>query len=138
MLRSIVLVILVINSAIADVKVKSVDTATAAETTRGGGPYSQQYHYSSYGGSGGGHDAHHGGGHDHGLTFDVSTGVYLALAAILLLLAFLLYPLFNKHGGGGGWDSGWRRLGKSYDFAATTNKVLSAVENMYDKYQKAR
>jgi len=53
-----------------------------------------------------------------------------------LALAAVVYPLLNK-GGGGGWESsGWRSLGKSYDFADTTNKVLSAVEKMYDTYQK--
>jgi len=102
----------------------------------GGGPYSQQYHYSSYPGG----DV--GGGTYSGISVDLSTGLFLALGAIIVLLALaaVVYPLLSKGGGGGGWEApastGWRSLNKNYNLAGTAEKVLSAVEKMYDTYQK--
>lgn len=58
-----------------------VKAAGNEEATRGG--YSQQYHYS--GGYPNGHDPY---GYTYaGLSFDLSTGLFLALGAIIVLLA---------------------------------------------------
>lgn len=56
-----------------------VKSPLADEATRGG--YSQQYHYNSY-------PSHDPYGYTYaGLSFDLSTGLFLALGAIIVLLA---------------------------------------------------
>lgn len=126
------------SSVLGDTSVKALeDDTTRGGGGGGGGPYSQQYHYSSYGGP----DAH--GGTYAGISVDLSTGLFLAVGAIIVLLALaaVVYPLLSK-GGGGGWEqsasTGWRSLNvdKNYNWAGTAEKVLSAVEKMYDTYQK--
>ena len=95
MLRKVVLAVpvafLLLAGVRADGEVKS--PVVADEATRGGGGYSQQYHYNSYPQHGGGGGGGGGGGHDPygytyaGLSFDLSTGLFLALGAIIVLLA---------------------------------------------------
>jgi len=96
----------------------------------GGGGYSQQYHYNA-------HPSHEGQTYA-GLSFDLSTGLFLALGAIIVLLALaaVCYPLLSKGGGGGGGD-GWGSSYGSYrslDLASTSEKVLNAVEKAYALY----
>jgi len=106
------------------------------EVTRGGG-HSQQYHYNSYPSS----DPY---GYTYaGLSFDLSTGLFLALGAIIVLLALaaVCYPLLSKGSGGYGGD-GWGWSGSSYgsyrslNLAGMSEKVLNAVEKAYELYNK--
>ncbi|CAG7786976.1 unnamed protein product [Allacma fusca] len=75
-----------------------VKPPVADDTTRGAPQgYSQQYHYNSYPSHGGGHDPY---GYTYaGLSFDLSTGLFLALGAIIVLLALaaVIYPLLSKN-----------------------------------------
>jgi len=104
----------------------------ADEATRGG--YSQQYHYNSY-------PSHDPYGYTYaGLSFDLSTGLFLALGAIIVLLALaaVCYPLLSKGGSYGG--DGWGWSGSSYgsyrslNLAGMSEKVLNAVEKAYELY----
>jgi len=121
-----------------------VKSPVADDTTRGAPQgYSQQYHYNSYPGA-------HGGGHEPygytyaGLSFDLSTGLFLALGAIIVLLALaaVIYPLLSKNPSyGDSYSSyGTNSYGsyRSYNIAGTAEKILSAVEKMYDAYNKAQ
>jgi len=155
MLRTLVLAVpfafLLLAGARAEGETKSAVVADEA-TRGGGGGYSQQYHYNSY------PSQHGGGGHDPygytyaGLSFDLSTGLFLALGAIIVLLALaaVIYPLLSKNsgwggdsyssgGGGSGW-SGSSSYGsyRSYNLAGTAEKVLGAIEKLYDAYNKSQ
>jgi len=149
MLRTIVLAVpfafLLLAGARAEGETKSA--VVADEATRGGG-YSQQYHYNSYPSQHGSHDPY---GYTYaGLSFDLSTGLFLALGAIIVLLALaaVIYPLLSKNsgwgdsysgGGGSGW-SGSSSYGsyRSYNLAGTAEKVLGAIEKLYDAYNKSQ
>lgn len=149
MLRTIVLAVpfafLLLAGARAEGETKSA--VVADEATRGGG-YSQQYHYNSYPSQHGSHDPY---GYTYaGLSFDLSTGLFLALGAIIVLLALaaVIYPLLSKNsgwggdsysGGGTGW-SGSSSYGsyRSYNLAGTAEKVLGAIEKLYDAYNKSQ
>jgi len=150
-MRSVVLAIpvafLLLGAVRADGEVKSA--VPVDEATRGGGGYSQQYHYNSYpshgGGGGGGHDPY---GYTYaGLSFDLSTGLFLALGAIIVLLALaaVIYPLLSKNSGGWSGGDSYSNYGassygsyRSYNLAGTAEKVLSAVEKLYDAYNKSQ
>jgi len=92
-----------------------------------GGPHSQQYHYSFYG-----HDPYGYG--SQGVSFDPSTALFLALGAIIVLLALaaVIYPLLSKSGSGG-WDS---KSINEYNYAGTAEKILSGIEKVYKAYNK--
>lgn len=79
MLRRIALAFLFL----AVVRAEEVKPLAQDEVTRGGGGggdgWSQQYHYSAHPGEGGTYA---------GLSFDLSTGLFLGIGAIILLLAF--------------------------------------------------
>jgi len=99
--------------------------AQEVETAKsGGGPegYSQQYHYQS---------APAGIGGSGGLSIDVSTGLLLALGAIIVVAA--LCSAFR------GRDSGWGRSTnnqRSFKVANLSEKVLSGIEHIYETYNK--
>ncbi|ODM99962.1 hypothetical protein Ocin01_06719 [Orchesella cincta] len=106
-----------------------VKAAEAAEANRGG--YSQQYHYNSYPG---GHDPY---GYTYaGLSFDLSTGLFLALGAIIVLLALaaVIYPLLSKNSGYGdyGWSGSQYGTYRSLNLASLSEKVLNGIEKLYD------
>lgn len=113
-----------------------VKSPIAEEANRGG--YSQQYHYNSY-------PSHDPYGYTYaGLSFDLSTGLFLALGAIIVLLALaaVCYPLLSKnsgYGGGDGWG-GWSGSTygsyRSLNLAGLSEKVLNAVEKAYELYNK--
>jgi hypothetical protein len=150
MLRTVALIVPIAFLVLAGVRADEAKSPVVAdEATRGGG-YSQQYHYNSY-------PSHGGGGHDPygytyaGLSFDLSTGLFLALGAIIVLLALaaVIYPLLSKNSGygdsyssGGGWTggAGGSSYGsyRSYNIAGTAEKVLSAIEKVYDAYNKSQ
>jgi len=72
---------------------------TVTDEVSRGGPTSQQYHYSSYGG---GHDPY---GYTYaGLSFDLSTALFLALGAIIVLLALAAGNEFRRRR----TDASWR------------------------------
>lgn len=81
MMRQVILAVPFAFLLLAGVRAEGeVKAAGNEEATRGG--YSQQYHYNSYPG---GHDPY---GYTYaGLSFDLSTGLFLALGAIIVLLA---------------------------------------------------
>jgi len=151
MLRTVVLTVPIAFLLLAGVKAEEPKSPSAVtdEASRGG-PYSQQYHYNSYG-AGGGHDPY---GYTYaGLSFDLSTGLFLALGAIIVLLALaaVIYPLLSKNSGSSGWDSygsgggGYGSGGsssygsyRSYNIAGTAEKVLSAIEKVYEAYNKSQ
>jgi len=124
-----------------------VKPPVADDTTRGAPQgYSQQYHYNSYPSHGGGHDPY---GYTYaGLSFDLSTGLFLALGAIIVLLALaaVIYPLLSKNSSygdsyssyGSGTSGGSYGSYRSYNIAGTAEKILSAVEKMYEAYNKAQ
>jgi hypothetical protein len=105
----------------------------AAKSGGGGDGYSQQYHYSSYPQHGGGH-----GGYA-GLSIDLGTGVFLAVGAIIVLLALtaVLHPLSKGHGDSG-WGAGGAASGtyRSLNAANLSEKVLSGIERIYETYNK--
>jgi hypothetical protein len=112
--------------------------AQAAEETRGGPGqgYSQQYHYNSYPQGQGGHDPY---GYTYaGLSFDLSTGLFLALGAIIVLLALaaVIYPLMTK---GTGYGDSYNSYGSSYgsyraNLDGATSKVWKGLVNAYNLY----
>jgi hypothetical protein len=141
MMRQVLLAVPVAFLLLAGVSVRADGEVKplADEATRGGGGgggYSQQYHYNSY-------PSHDPYGYTYaGLSFDLSTGLFLALGAIIVLLALaaVCYPLLSKnsgYGGGDGWG-GWS--GSSYgsyrslNLAGMSEKVLNAVEKAYELY----
>jgi hypothetical protein len=144
MMRSVLLAIpfafLLFAGAFADGEVKNVPDESTRGQPQG---YSQQYHYNSYGH---GHDPY---GYTYaGLSFDLSTGLFLALGAIIVLLALaaVIYPLLSKSSYGdsystGGWtggSTGGYGSYRSYNFAGTAEKVLSGIEKLYDAYNKSQ
>lgn len=149
MLRTVALAVPIAFLLLAGVRAEEAKSpAVADEATRGGG-YSQQYHYNSYPshGGGGSHDPY---GYTYaGLSFDLSTGLFLALGAIIVLLALaaVIYPLLSKNSYGDSYSSSGYGSGgasssygsyRSYDVANTAQKVLSAIEKVYDAYNKAQ
>lgn len=137
MMRQIMLAIPFAFLLLAGVRAEGeVKSPIAEEANRGG--YSQQYHYNSY-------PSHDPYGYTYaGLSFDLSTGLFLALGAIIVLLALaaVCYPLLSKnsgYGGGDGWG-GWS--GSSYgsyrslNLAGLSEKVLNGIEKAYELYNK--
>jgi len=103
---------------------------TAKSGGGGGDGYSQQYHYASY-------PQHAGGGYA-GLSIDLGTGVFLAVGAIIVLLALtaVLAPLSK---GDGGWSrAGTAQTGtyRSLNVANLSEKVLNGIERIYETYNK--
>jgi hypothetical protein len=102
----------------------------------GGQGYSQQYHYNSYPQGGGGHDPY---GYTYaGLSFDLSTGLFLALGAIIVLLALaaVIYPLMTK---GTGYGDSYNSYGSSYgsyraNLEPMTTKVWQGLQKAYELY----
>jgi len=104
MIRNVLLIVplafLLLSAVRAEGEAKSA--VVADEVSRGGGGggqgWSQQYHYNSYpshGGGGGGHDPY---GYTYaGLSFDLSTGLFLALGAIIVLLALAAGKFPQSH-----------------------------------------
>lgn len=146
MLRSVFLAVPFAFFLLAGVSAEGeVKSPVADEATRGAPQgYSQQYHYNSYPSHGGGHDPY---GYTYaGLSFDLSTGLFLALGAIIVLLALaaVIYPLLSKNSSYGdsyssyGSSSGSYGSYRSYNLAGTAEKVLSAVEKLYEAYNKAQ
>jgi hypothetical protein len=141
MMRQIVLAVPFAFLLLAGVRAEGeVKSPIADEATRGG--YSQQYHYNSY-------PSHDPYGYTYaGLSFDLSTGLFLALGAIIVLLALaaVCYPLLSKNSGyggdGWGWSGGGGGAGSSYgsyrslNLAGLSEKVLNAVEKAYELYNK--
>jgi len=111
---------------------------TARSSNKGGGEgYSQQYHYSSPG-----HHQQHGWTYA-GLSFDLGSGLFIGIGAIVFLLASIsLWQLWEKKddggwgwsgsGSGGGGGGGYRSL----NLASVSEKVLNGLEKMYQAYEK--
>lgn len=84
MFRKVVLTLPIAFLLLAGVRADEAKSSSAvADEVSRGGAHSQQYHYNSYGGQS--HDPY---GYTYaGLSFDLSTGLFLALGAIIVLLA---------------------------------------------------
>ena len=141
MMRQVVLALPFAFLLLAGVRAEGEVKPLSDEATRGGGGggggYSQQYHYNSY-------PSHDPYGYTYaGLSFDLSTGLFLALGAIIVLLALaaVCYPLLSKNGGGGGdgwggWSGSTYGSYRSLNLAGMSEKVLNAVEKAYELYNK--
>ena len=67
---------------------------------------------------------------------------------LTILVHLVIYPLLSKNSGGygdsystgQGWSAGSSSYGsyRSYNIAGTAEKVLSAIEKVYDAYNKSQ
>jgi hypothetical protein len=142
MYRSALIACSVAALLLAGVNAEEVKTQVAEENRGGHGGnqgYSQQYHYNSYPQ---GHDPY---GYTYaGLSFDLSTGLFLALGAIVVLLALsaVIYPLMTKGTGYGDSYNSYGAASSSYgsyrsNLESTSAKIMSALGKAYQAYNKA-
>jgi len=126
MMRQVILAVPIAFLLLAGVRAEGEAKAAAEEVSRGG--HSQQYHYNSY-------PEQQQHGTYAGLSFDLSTGLFLALGAIIVLLA-LAATLKGGHGDGGWGAASQYGTYRSLNLASLSEKVLNGVEKLYDVYNK--